>query len=190
MQIVLLSGSPRKNGNTMAALEKCAAALQKEGVETEIISLHDKNIQGCKACGACAKLGKCAINDGLNEILEKIKAADGYVVGAPVYFGTARGDIMNAIQRCGMVAGNNGRWLEGKVGGPIVVARRGGLTATLQEMLMHFFICGVTVPGSTYWNILFGGAPGQALEDSEGVATIENFGRNMAQLLKKLHKTD
>ena len=186
MKVILISGSPRPNGNTMAALAKCAAAIEKAGVETEIVSLHDKNIQGCKACGACAKLGKCAVNDGLNEIIAKVKEADGYVVGAPVYYGTARGDIMNFIQRMGMVAGTNGKWLAGKVGGPIVVARRGGLTSTLQEMLMHFFICGVTVPGSTYWNILFGRAPGEVLEDEEGVSTVETFGSNMAQLIKKV----
>ncbi|MGI5824894.1 MAG: flavodoxin family protein [Bacillota bacterium] len=186
MKVVLLSGSPRANGNTMAALKKCAAAIQKEGLETEIISLHDKNIQGCKACGACGKLGKCAVNDGLNEVIEKIREADGYIVGAPVYYGTARGDIMNAIQRISMVAGTNGKWLAGKVGGPVVVARRGGLTSTLQEMLMHFFISGVTVPGSTYWNILFGRAPGEVLDDTEGVETVETFAKNMAQLIKKI----
>lgn len=188
MKVVLLSGSPRPQGNTVAALEKCAAAIESEGLETEIISLHNKNIQGCKACGACAKLGKCAINDGLNDVIEKIKEAEGYVVGAPVYYGTARGDIMNAIQRISMVAGNNGKWLAGKVGGPIVVARRGGLTSTLQEMLMHFFICGVTVPGSTYWNILFGRAPQEVLEDTEGIETIQTFGKNMAKLIKQINK--
>lgn len=187
MKVVLISGSPRPEGNTMTALRKCAAAIEQAGVEAEIISLHDKEIRGCKACRACGKLGKCAINDGLNEIIEKVKAADGYVVGAPVYYGTARGDIMNAIQRIAMVAGNNGKWLAGKVGGPIVVARRGGLTATIQEMLMHFFISGVTVPGSTYWNILFGGPEGAVLEDEEGIGTVETFGKNMAELIKKIN---
>lgn len=186
MKVVLISGSPRENGNTMAALAKCAAAIEKSGIETEIISLHNKNIQGCKACRACGKIGKCAINDGLNEVIEKVKEAEGYVVGAPVYYGTARGDIMNAIQRIAMVAGTNGKWLAGKVGGPVVVARRGGLTSTLQEMLMHFFISGVTVPGSTYWNILFGKAEGEVLNDDEGVATMETFGTNMAELIKKI----
>ena len=186
MKVVLISGSPRPQGNTMAALGKCAAVFEKAGIEAEVISLHDKNIQGCRACGACGKLGKCAINDGLNEVIAKVKEADGYVVGAPVYYGTARGDIMNAIQRIAMVAGTNGKWLAGKVGGPVVVARRGGLTSTLQEMLMHFFISGVTVPGSTYWNILFGRAEGEVLNDAEGVATVETFAQNMADLIKKI----
>lgn len=187
MKVVLISGSPREKGNTMAALTKCAAAIEEAGVEAEIISLHDKEIKGCKACRACGKLGKCAIDDGLNEIIEKVKEADGYIVGAPVYYGTARGEIMNAIQRIAMVAGTNGKWLAGKVGGPIVVARRGGLTATIQEMLMHFFISGVTVPGSTYWNILFGGPEGAVLEDEEGIGTVETFGKNMAELIKKIN---
>lgn len=187
MKVILISGSPRPKGNTMTALGKCATAIEQAGVDTEIISLHDKEIRGCKACGACKKLGKCVINDGLNEIIEKVKAAEGYVVGAPVYYGTARGDLMNAIQRIAMVAGNNGKWLAGKVGGPVVVGRRGGLTATIQEMLMHFFISGVTVPGSTYWNILFGAPEGAVLQDEEGVETVENFGKNMAELIKKIN---
>ena len=187
MKTILISGSPRPEGNTMVALKACAEAIEASGVETEIVSLAGKSICGCKACGACAKLGKCAIDDGLNEVIEKVKDAEGYIVGAPVYYGTARGDMMSAIQRIAMVAGNNGKWLTGKVGGPVVVARRGGLTASLQEMLMHFFICGMIVPGSTYWNILFGKQPGEAANDEEGIATVKGFGTNVAELIKKIN---
>lgn len=187
MKVVLLSGSPRKQGNTVQALNQCAEVIRQEGLDAQVISLAGKNIQGCKACGACKKLGKCAIDDGLNEIIAEVKSAEGYILGAPVYYGTARGDLMNASQRIAMVAGNNGKWLAGKVGGPVVVARRGGLTATLQEMLMMYFITGMIVPGSTYWNILFGAAEGEVLQDEEGVNTIRTFAANVAQVIKKLH---
>ncbi len=188
MKVVLLSGSPRQEGNTMAALKKCAAAIESKGVEAKIISLAGKEIRGCKACRACKTLGKCAINDGLNEIIEEVKEAEGYILGAPVYYGTARGDLMNASQRIAMVAGTNGKWLSGKVGGPIVVARRGGLTSTLQEMLMMYFISGMIVPGSTYWNILFGAEEGAVLQDEEGVGTVETFGENVAMVIQKLNQ--
>ena len=119
-------------------------------------------------------------------MLPEIREADGFIVGAPVYFGTARGDVMNLLQRVGMVSRANGGWMSGKVGGPVVVARRGGQTATLQEMLMMYFICGMTVPGSTYWNIAFGQAPGTVAEDEEGVATMRTFAENVAFLIQKI----
>ncbi|MDD2568357.1 MAG: flavodoxin family protein [Clostridia bacterium] len=187
MKVVLLSGSPKKEGNTMQALTACAKTLEKNGLEAEVLSLAGKTIAGCKACNACKKTGKCAIDDGLNEIMAKIKDAEGFIVGAPVYFGTARGEMMNAIQRISMVSYGTTRWLNGKVGGPVVVARRGGLTSTLQEMLMFYFINGMVVPGSTYWNILFGGAPGAVMKDEEGVNTITNFAEKVADTIKKLN---
>ena len=187
MKVILLSGSPRKGGNTEQALNICAEAIRAAGVEAEVISLAGKDIRGCKACYACRDKNKCVMDDGLNEIIEKVKDAEGFIVGAPVYYGTARGDVMNAIQRIACVAGGNGKWLSGKVGGPVIVARRGGHTATLQEMLMHCFICGMVVPGSSYWNMMFGRNPGEINEDEEGVNTIKNFGTNVAEVIKKLN---
>lgn len=108
------------------------------------------------ACGKCSEIYECALNDGVNEIIEKIKGSGGFIVGSPVYFGTARGDLMSALQRIGMVSRSSGNFLSWEVGGPIAVARRGGHTATLQEMLMFFFINDMIVPGSTYWNMVFG----------------------------------
>ncbi len=101
------------------------------------------------ACGKCSEIYECALNDGVNEIIEKIKGSGGFIVGSPVYFGTARGDLMSALQRIGMVSRSSGNFLSWEVGGPIAVARRGGHTATLQEMLMFFFINDMIVPGST-----------------------------------------
>jgi len=189
MKVLLISGSPKANGNTAQLLQECAKVIQEAGVETEIVSFAGMKIEACIACMKCSKTGACGLDDGLNEIIGKVKQAEGLIVGAPVYFGTARGDVMCALQRIGYVSRNNGDFLTGKVGGPIAVARRGGQTLTLQEMLMFFLINDMIVPGSSYWNMVFGRMPGEALKDEEGVATIRHFGANVANLVKKLHPT-
>jgi multimeric flavodoxin WrbA len=186
MKVLLISGSPKPNGNTAQLLQECAKVIQDAGVEAEIVSFAGMKIEACIACMKCAKTGECGLDDGLNEIIGKIKQADGLIVGAPVYFGTARGDVMCALQRIGYVSRNNGNFLGGKVGGPIAVARRGGQTLTLQEMMMFFLINDMIVPGSSYWNMVFGRTPGEALKDEEGVATIKHFAANVANLIKKL----
>jgi multimeric flavodoxin WrbA len=187
MKVLLISGSPKPNGNTAQLLQECVKVIQEAGVEAEIVSLAGKKIEACIACLKCSKTGECGLDDGLNEIIGKIKQAEGLIVGTPVYFGTARGDVMCALQRIGYVSRNNGNFLIGKVGGPIAVARRGGQTLTLQEMLMFFLINDMIVPGSTYWNMVFGRMPGEALNDEEGLATIRHFAANVANLVKKLH---
>ena len=187
MKVLLISGSPKPNGNTAQLLQECVKVIQEAGVEAEIVSLAGKKIEACIACLKCSKTGECGLDDGLNEIIGKIKQAEGLIVGTPVYFGTARGDVMCALQRIGYVSRNNGNFLTGKVGGPIAVARRGGQTLTLQEMLMFFLINDMIVPGSTYWNMVFGRMPGEGLNDEEGLATIRHFAANVANLVKKLH---
>lgn len=185
-KVILISGSPRKDGNTMDLLRVAAEEIEQAGCEAEIISLAGKKIQGCIACGAdCCAKGGCVLDDGANEIFEKIAQADGLIVGAPVYYGTARGDMMNLLQRLGMYSAHHGSFLNGMVGGPVVVGRRGGHTATIQELLMFSFICGMTVCGSNYWNIAYGLNRGDALQDEEGVATIRQFARNVAETIKK-----
>ena len=187
-KVILLCASPRPSGNTYQVLEECANVIEDEGLEVEIISFVSKDIRSCMACGQCGELGECSLNDGLNDIITKIREVDGFVVGSPVYFGTARGDIMSALQRIGMVSRSNDNFLSWKVGGPIAVARRGGQTATLQEMLMFFLINDMIVPGSTYWNMVFGWAPGEVQNDAEGMETIRKFGYNVATLIKKISK--
>jgi multimeric flavodoxin WrbA len=186
MKVLLISGSPKANGNTVQLLQECAKVIQEAGVEAEIVSFAGMKIEACIACMKCSKTGECGLDDGLNEIIGKVKQAEGLIVGTPVYFGTARGDVMCALQRIGYVSRNNGDFLTGKVGGPIAVARRGGQTLTLQEMLMFFLINDMIVPGSSYWNMVFGRMPGEALQDEEGVATIRHFALNVANLVKKL----
>lgn len=185
-RVVLLNGSPRPEGNTAAVVKECARAIEARGVEAEIISLAGKKIESCVACYKCQKNGRCSLDDCLNEIADKVRNAEGFIVASPVYFGTARGDVMSALQRIGMISRIKDRFLAGKVGGPIAVARRGGHTATVQEMLMFFLINDMIVPGSDYWNMVFGLHPGEALNDEEGMQTARHFAENVADLVIKL----
>jgi multimeric flavodoxin WrbA len=184
-KVLLLCGSPRLEGNTALVLRECAKVLEAEGLKTETILLAETHILSCTACGLCSS-GECALDDGLNEIIGKIREADGFIVGTPVYFGTARGDVMAALQRIGMVSMASDSFLSRKVGGPIAVARRGGHTATIQELLMFFLINDMIVPGSTYWNMVFGHAPGEAANDEEGMRTVRRFAENVAFLIQRL----
>jgi Multimeric flavodoxin WrbA len=187
-RVVLINASPREGGNTELALEECKKALGAEGVETEDISLRGKQIASCIACYSCKKTGRCAIDDGVNEMIETIRSADGLIVGTPVYFGTARGELMSALQRIGMVSRGNDQFLSRMVGGPIAVARRGGHTATIQELLMFYLINDMIVCGSTYWNMAFGKEKGEVQDDTEGMDTIRRFGENVGFCINQLKK--
>ena len=185
-KVILLNASPRAKSNTLDVLKVCADEIEKNGVETEIISLRGKQIQSCVACNNCAESGFCVLDDGLNELISKLREADGFIPATPVYFGTARGDIMAALQRIGKVSRGHDKFLEWMVGGPIAVARRGGQTLTLQEMMMFFSINNMIIAGSTYWNMVFAGHENNALEDKEGIKTIKLFGENVAKIIKKV----
>jgi multimeric flavodoxin WrbA len=184
-KVLLLCASPRPNGNTYQVLEECANTIEDEGLEAEIISFVGKDIKSCVHCNTCDESNECIINDGLNDIITKLRESDGFIVGTPVYYGTARGDMMSALQRIGMVSRSD-NFLSWKVGGPIAVARRGGHTSTIQEMLMFFLYNDMIVPGSNSWNMVFGWAPGEVQDDKEGMEVIRKFGFNVATLIKKL----
>jgi multimeric flavodoxin WrbA len=186
-KVLLISGSPKPDGNTAQLINECAKVIRENGVQAEVVSFADMKIEACTACGKCSETGECNIQDGLNDIIKKLRSAQGFIVGAPVYFGTARGDVMCALQRIGYVSLKGDKFLAGKVGGPIAVARRGGQTLTLQEMMMFFLINDMIVPGSSYWNMAFGRLPGEVWKDQEGVDTIRHFAANVAGLVKKLH---
>ncbi len=187
LKTLLISGSPKPDGNTAQLMRECAKVIEEQGVEAEVISFAGMSIESCTACGKCSETGECDIHDGLNEIIKKVREAQGLIVGTPVYFGTARGDVMSALQRIGYVSMKSDKFLAGKVGGPIAVARRGGQTSTLQEMLMFFLINDMIVPGSTYWNMVFGHLPGEAWKDQEGIDTLRHFAANVASLVKRLN---
>lgn len=179
-KVILLSGSPNKDGNTMDILKVCAKVIEDNGVEAEVISLAGMNLKDCMN-------SEGGYDDGFDEVIEKIKNAQGLIVGGPVYWGTARAELMTALQRIAMASGKNGNFLSRMVGGPIAVARRGGHTSTIQELMMFYLINDMIVPGSTYWNIVFGRNPGDALKDEEGVRTVKRFSENVAYLINKMY---
>jgi len=186
-KVLLISGSPKPDGNTAQLMNECARLIREQGVEAEVISFSEMKIESCTACGKCSESKECSLDDGLNDIIEKLRASQGFIVGSPVYFGTARGDVMAALQRIGYVSMKSDRFLSGMVGGPIAVARRGGQTSTLQEMLMFFLINDMIVPGSSYWNMVFGRLPGEIWQDKEGIETARHFALNVAKLVNRLH---
>ena len=186
-KVLLISGSPKPDGNTAQLMNECARLIREQGVEAEVISFSEMKIESCTACGKCGESKVCSLDDGLNDIIEKLRASQGFIVGSPVYFGTARGDVMAALQRIGQVSKKSDQFLSGMVGGPVAVARRGGHTFTLQEMLMFFLINDMIVPGSSYWNMAFGRLPGEVWQDKEGIETARHFAMNVAKLVKKLH---
>ncbi len=185
-KVILLCASPHKKGNTASLLAECSSVMEAQGVETETLYLAGWEVRSCIACGKCEELGECSLDDGLNELIAKLRVSRGFIVGTPVYFGTARGDLMSALQRIGMVSKSGDGFLSRMVGGPVAVARRGGQTATIQELLMFYLINDMIVCGSTYWNMVFGRMPGEAMDDEEGVKTVKRFAENVAWLVNKL----
>lgn len=186
-KVVLLSASPRKDSNCEIVLDECKKIIEAQGLEAKIMTLRGKTIRSCVACNMCADLKRCVYNDdGVNDIIKEIKESKGFIVAAPVYFGTARADIMAALQRIGYVSRRDGNFLSWKVGGPIAVGRRGGLATAYSEMLMFYFINEMIVPGSNYWNMVFALEAGTALNDTEGIETVKKFASNVALLINKL----
>ena len=184
MKAVAIIGSPRKNGNTEQLAAHALKAMAEEGIETEIISLAGKNILPCTACQACADTGKCSIEDDLQPVYRKMEEADGIILASPVYYGSCTALLKALIERAGYMSRQRGVF-RGKVGGPLVVARRGGHNFTVAQLDFWFHIMGIVEPGSTYWNIAFGRNVGDVMQDEEGLKTAWNFGKNMAELIKR-----
>ncbi len=187
MKAIGIVGSPRKGGNTEILMKHTLEAIAKEGLDTEIISLADLDIRPCNACMVCKKEERCPIDDDLFPIYTKMKEAEAIILATPVYFGSATATIKALMDRAGYLAYNNGRVFDGKVGGPLVVARRAGQNFTLAQLMYWFHIQGFFMPGSTYWNIAFGKDKGDVLNDEEGFTTAWNFGKKIALLVKKLN---
>lgn len=190
MKVVGIAGSLRPNSNTLQYVKKTLATLERDGIETELISLEGKVIKPCLGCYGCTKEAKCVQeDDDFAEILDKMKQAEGIVLGSPVYLSSVVPQMMALLDRATFVSLWNDRFFAGKVGGPITVARRAGHNVAFSQLLLWFFLNGVTVPGSTYWNVGLAGARGarDADKDEEGMATVVNFANNMAQVMKRIY---
>ena len=178
MKVVLINGSPHRKGNTFIALSEVAGALEKEGVQTEIIQLGIKAVQGCIACNKCAELGHCVFQDTLyNQVREALQEADGIVVGSPVYYAGPNGALCALLDR---VFYSCSELLAYKAGASVAVCRRGGASATFDRLNKYFTILNMPVVSSQYWNSVHGMRPGEATEDAEGLQTMRMLGRNMA----------
>ena len=181
MKVLLINGSPRANGNTAMALREMEKIFAQEGVETELIHVGNKDIRGCIACGGCGTKGKCVFDDLVNETAPKFEACDGLVVGSPVYYASANATLVAFLTRLFYSTGFDKTM---KVGAGVVAARRGGLSATFDELNKFFTISGMPVASGQYWNSIHGAAPGEAAEDAEGLQSMRTLARNMTFLMR------
>ena len=177
MKVLLINGSPKQEGNTAFALNLMADVFQAHEIETEIIQVGNQLIRGCTACGACNKLGKCVFDDIVNETAEKLKGADGIVLGSPVYYASPNGTLLSFLDRLFYSSGSIDKRM--KVGASDVVARRGGCPASMDVLNKYFTISQMPVAAGTYWNIIHGAKPGEAELDAEGIRTMRNLAKNM-----------
>lgn len=181
MKVLLVNGSPHANGCTYTALCEVAGALETQGIETEIFQVGTKSISGCLGCAACIKTGKCVIDDVVNEFVEKAKEADGFVFGSPVHFASASGALTSFMDRAFY---GKGAVFANKPAAAIMSCRRGGATATLDQLIKYFTISNMPVVSSQYWNMVHGNTPDEVRQDLEGMQTMRTLGVNMAWLLK------
>jgi len=177
-------GSPREDGNTEILTKHTLKAIEEEGLDTELVRLAGLDIRPCNACMECRDEERCPIEDDLFPLYTRIKEAEAIILATPVYYGSATALIKAFMERTGYIGGR--KVYAGKVGGPLVVARRAGQNFTFAQLMYWFHILGFFMPGSTYWNIAFGREPGEVQEDEEGLTTAWNFGKNIALLVKKL----
>ncbi len=186
MKVLLINGSPRLKGNTFTALSEVAKALNAEDVDTEIISIGPKAVQGCIACAMCGREGRCTFHDELyGKVLSAVRdGIDGLVVGSPVYYGGPNGSLCALLDR---VFYSLGRELAYKPAASVVVCRRGGASAAFDRLNKYYTILNMPVVSSQYWNMVYGQTPGQAALDEEGMQTMRTLGQNMAWMIKKLN---
>ena len=184
MKVLMINGSPRKNGNTSIALAEMEKIFQEEGVETQVVQVGNQNIRGCIACLSCKQKGKCVFDDLVNETAPKFEAADGLVIASPVYYASANGGLISFIDRLFYSTLFDKAM---KVGAAVAVARRGGDSATYDELNKYFAISGMPIATSQYWNAVYGREKGEAAQDAEGMQTMRTLARNMAWLLKCIH---
>ncbi len=181
-KVLLLNGSPHPNGCTATALKEMIAVFEAEGIETELVQVGNQAIRGCIACGSCGKTGKCVFdNDPVNEIAKKFEAADGLVVGSPVYYASPNGTLLALLDRLFYSSGFSKQM---KVGAAVVSCRRGGNTASFDVLNKYFTISGMPVASSTYWNQVHGFSAEDVKKDLEGLQTMRNLARNMTFMIR------
>ena len=183
MKVLIINGSPRVNGNTTIALNEMVKVFETEEIETEVAQIGNKDVRGCIACGTCFKNGKCVFDDVVNELALQFEAADGLVVASPVYYASANATLIACLDRL-FYSTHFEKSM--KVGASVVCARRGGLSATFDELNKYFTICGMPIASSQYWNSIHGRNPGEAEQDAEGLQTMRTLARNMSFLMKSI----
>ena len=183
MKVLMINGSPRAKGNTTIALGQMEAVFAEEGIEVDSVRVGNQAVRGCIACGKCSQIGKCVFDDCVNELAAKFEQADGLVVGTPVYYGSANATLVAVLDRLFYSTPFDKTM---KVGAAVAVARRGGLTATFDELNKYFTICGMPVASGQYWNGAHGAAPGEADQDAEGLQQMRTLARNMSFLMKSI----
>lgn len=189
MKILGINGSPNKNGNTKLLIESVFAPLREAGFETELFQLGGKQVHGCTACLKCREIldQRCHIkNDVINECIQKMIEADAIILGSPVYFADITTEMKALIDVAGYVTRGNGNLLKRKPAAAVVAARRGGQLHAFETLNNFFLINQMIVPGSSYWNFALGKNPGDVLNDTEGMQTMQTLGENMAWLLNKI----
>lgn len=179
----MLNGSPRKDGNTAIALKEMEKIFQAEGIDVETVQVGNQAVRGCISCYSCKKNGKCIFDDQVNQVASKFQDADGLVVASPVYYGSANGTLVSFLDRLFYSAPFDKTM---KVGASVAVARRGGITATYDELNKYFTISGMPVASSQYWNGVHGREIGEAVQDEEGLQTMRVLARNMTFLMKSI----
>lgn len=183
MKVLIINGSPRVNGNTSIAINEVKKVLEEEKIEVEVVHIGNKDIRGCIACGYCYSHGKCVFNDLVNEVSNKFKEADGLIVASPVYYASANGTLISFLDRLFYSSSFDKSF---KVGASIAVARRGGTSATFDELNKYFTISNMPIASSQYWNSVYGRLEGEALNDLEGLQTMRTLARNMVFLMRSI----
>ena len=183
MKVLVVNGSPHRNGNVSVAIRELKKVFAAEGVEVENVELGIKRVPGCLGCYTCKKLGRCVVEDVVNEAADKFKEADGLVVASPVYYASPNGTIVSFLDRLFFSTKFDKRM---KVGAAVAVARRGGCSATFDVLNKYFSISGMPIASSQYWNSVHGCAPGEAEEDAEGLQTMRTLAKNMVFLMKSI----
>ena len=191
MKTVLFNGSPRPNGNTYEMLKTVAEVLSEKGIETEIVQIGGKPVNGCKACGTCFKSAdkKCVQRDGLNENFAKMAEADAIIIGSPTYYADLTPETKVLIDRCGFLNMANGNPLKRKLGAAVVAVRRAGSVHVFDSINHFFLINQMIIPGSSYWNMSLARTFGDYEKDEEGIRTMKTLGENIVWLLESLCKS-